>query len=137
DPAAMATLLAIDDESAVLYALRRVFQDTGVVVLTATNGPEGVDLARRTAPDVLLVDLAMPGQSGLEIVHQIRQVNRDIPVIIMTGQGTYETAIEAIRQGAFEYLTKPLEHESLRTLVGRALEVSRHMRGPSRAPREL
>src|SRR5262245_3587449 len=129
---AMPTLLAIDDQDAIRHALGRVFHNSGIVLVTASTGAEGVELARRAAPDVVLVDLVLPDQSGLDVFRQIRELDRHIPVVIMTGEATSESAIDAIRRGAFDYLIKPLEPDALRSLVERAIEVGAHMRGPAK-----
>src|SRR5690348_7426481 len=128
----MSTLLAIDDQAAVLHAIRRAFQGSDIAVATAATGAEGLELVAGRAPDVVLVDLILPDLSGLDVFDRIRRIDRRIPVIIMTGEATADSAIDAIRRGAFDYVTKPLELDALRALVDRAAEVARHMRVPAR-----
>src|SRR4051794_37670806 len=117
----MPTLLAIDDQASVLHALRRVFQNSELDLVTGGTGSEGLEAVRRQTPDVVLVDLMLPDQSGLDVFQQIREFDRRIPVIIITGEGSADSAIDAIRHGAFDYLLKPLEVNTLRTLVARAI----------------
>src|SRR5207249_10402159 len=88
------------------------------------------------SPDVVIVDLHLPDQSGLETFRQIRQRDAHIPVILITGHGTTDTAIEAMKQGAYDYLLKPLELPALRELVKRAFEIRRLMPVPVVAEQE-
>src|SRR5205823_7839654 len=82
-------------------------------------------------PDVVIVDLHLPDQSGLDVFRQIRQRDAHVPVVLITGHGTTDTAIEAMKQGAFDYLLKPLELPALRELVNRAFEIRRLMHVPA------
>ncbi|MGC1274643.1 MAG: sigma-54 dependent transcriptional regulator, partial [Planctomycetaceae bacterium] len=99
---------------------------------TAASGGEGLDAVRRTTPDVVVLDINLPDQNGLEVFRQIHEYDARIPVIFITGHGTTETAIEAMKRGAFDYLLKPLELPVLEELIGRAFEISRLMRVPAR-----
>jgi two-component system nitrogen regulation response regulator GlnG len=127
----MPVLLVIDDEPAILYAFRRGFQKSDITVLTATSGAEGLAMVARHPPDVVLLDLALPDLSGLDVFRRIHQHNAKIPVIFITGHGTTDTAIEAMKFGAFDYLLKPLELAPLRELVARACAISRLMQVPA------
>jgi DNA-binding NtrC family response regulator len=124
------TLLVIDDEAPILHAFRRAFRGGEVTVLTAASAAEGLETMRKSRPDVVVLDLNLPDQSGLETFHRIRQLDARTPVIFITGHGTTETAIEAMKQGAYEYLFKPLELPQLRAVMASALEISRRMRVP-------
>jgi len=127
----MPSLLVIDDEPAILHAFRRSFRQPDVQVLTATSAAEGLAMLAQHHPEVVLLDLALPDQSGLDVLRRIQQRDARIPVIFITGHGTTETAIEAMKLGAFDYLLKPLELAQLRELVTRAFEISRLMRVPA------
>ncbi len=130
----MPTLLVIDDEPAILHFFRRAFQKEAVTLLTAGTAAEGLEKVMVERPDVVILDINLPDQSGLEAFGRIRQMDRRIPVIFITGHGTTGTAIEAMRQGAYEYLLKPLELDPLVDLVTRAFEISRLMRVPAVVP---
>src|SRR3954471_6163640 len=121
----MATILVIDDESSILHAFRRAFADPEDTLETASDGSEGLELVARCRPDVVVLDLNLPDASGLDVFRRIRAIDARIPVIFITGHGTTETAIEAMKQGAFDYLLKPLELRQVRDLVERAAEISR------------
>src|SRR6478672_10157026 len=127
----MATILVIDDESSILHAFRRAFADPEDTLQTASDGSEGLELVARCRPDVVVLDLNLPDMSGLDVFHRIRTIDARIPVIFITGHGTTETAIEAMKQGAFDYLLKPLDVARVRELVERAAEISRLMRMPA------
>src|SRR5437868_10475948 len=132
----MPVLLVIDDEASILHAFRRAFRDPELTLLTASTGAEGLQMATGQRPDVVILDIQLPDQSGLEIFRQIRQMDARIPVVFITGHGTTDTAIEAMKLGAYDYLPKPLELPPLRELVGRAFEISRLMHVPAAVAEE-
>ncbi len=104
----MPVLLVIDDEENVRYSFRYVFEEDGVRVLTAATAAEGLAMARDQAPDVIVLDLQLPDLPGLEVYRDLQALDRKRPVIFVTAHGTTETAIEAMKQGAFDYLVKPV-----------------------------
>src|SRR4051812_28645749 len=130
----MAKILVIDDEASILHAFRRAFDDPDDPLLTAANAEEGLSLVSAEQPDVVVLDLNLPDASGLDVFRRIRAIDARIPVIFITGHGTTETAIEAMKQGAFDYLLKPLELPQVRDLIERAAEISRLGRGPAGVP---
>ena len=113
--AAMPTLLVIDDERLILDCFRFLFSAEEAEVLTATTGAEGLELLARHNPDVVVIDVRLPDLSGLELFRKIHELDAQIPVILITGHGTAETAIEAMRLGAYEYVVKPLDPDPLRS----------------------
>src|SRR5262249_52781530 len=129
--ASVPTLLVIDDEPSILHAFRRAFRDPSLTLLTASTAAEGLDLLVRNRPDVALLDIHLPDQSGLDAFRRIKEIDARIPVVFITGHGTTETAIEAMKLGAYDYLLKPLDLVPLRELVTRALEISRLMHVPA------
>src|SRR5215471_330396 len=130
----MPILLVIDDDVSILEAFRAIFEEPEVVLLTASTGREGLEMLGRVRPDAILLDLALPDLQGLEVFRRLQQIDARIPVIFITGHGTTDTAIEAMRLGAFEYLLKPLELDQLSDLVERAFAISRLMRVPAVIP---
>jgi two-component system nitrogen regulation response regulator GlnG len=127
----MPRLLVIDDEPSVRYSFRRVLEVDGVEVLTAATGAEGVEAARRDAPDVVVLDLQLPDGSGLDVFRRLKEIDARRPVVFITAHGTTEAAIEAMKEGAFDYLTKPVDLERLSALLGRAFEAARLMSVPA------
>ncbi len=126
----MPTLLVVDDEPNVLFSLESSLRCDSLEVLTAQTGAQALALAGRRRPDAALVDVRLAGQSGLEVFEQLRRLEPRLPVIFMTAYATTETAIEATKRGAFDYLLKPIDLRRLRSVVHRALEVSRLAGGP-------
>jgi nitrogen regulation protein NR(I) len=130
----MPTLLVIDDEQSVRYSFRRVFEGDGVQVLTAGTAADGLQQFRRHHPDVVVLDLQLPDRSGLEVFHDIQADDPKQAVIFITAHGTTDTAIEAMKRGAFDYLVKPVNLERVSHLLSRAFETSRLMRVPAALP---
>jgi two-component system nitrogen regulation response regulator GlnG len=130
----MPKLLVIDDEEPILHAFARVFRAPDTELATACTAGEGLRQVRDGRPDVVVLDVHLPDQSGLEAFRQIQKIDARIPVVFITGHGTTETAIEAIKLGAYEYLLKPLELAQLRDVVGRAFHISRLMKVPAVVP---
>jgi two-component system nitrogen regulation response regulator GlnG len=118
----MPRLLVIDDEQAVRYSFRRVFAADGVEVLAAATGAEGVELARTGEPDVIVLDLELPDGNGLDVFRRLKEIDPRRPVIFVTAHGTTETANEAKKEGAFDYLVKPVDLERTSQLLSRAFK---------------
>ena len=128
----MKTLLVIDDEESVRYSFRTIFSLEGVDVITASNGLEGLGHVRERNPDVIVLDLQLPDRSGLEILGEIQTLAPKRPVIFITAHGTTQTAIEAMKRGAFDYLVKPLDLERLTQVIERAFAAARLAQRPPR-----
>lgn len=126
----MAKLLVIDDEPSVRHVFSRVFEKSGVELLTAASGGEGLELLSRHEPDAVILDVMLPDRSGIDVLKDIQAVDSTIPVVFITGSGTSETAIEATRLGAFDYLVKPLDFREVEDLIQRAFEIRRLAREP-------
>lgn len=127
----MPVLLVVDDERSILMAFRRAFRDTGLEVVTAESGQDALETARQRRPDVVILDVQLPDQSGLEVFRGLHELDARIPVVLITGKATTDTAIEAMKLGAFDYLFKPLELPQLRQVIEQALAISRMMQVPA------
>jgi DNA-binding NtrC family response regulator len=128
----MPHLLLIDDDPVLIpEQVRQAFPAPRYRVEVAGTGADGIERVRTEPPDVILLDLRLPDHSGLEVYQQIRQIDGRIPVIFATLAKTADAAIEAMKQGAYDYLFKPLDLHQLRRVVGEALEVARRMREPA------
>src|SRR5262249_27490657 len=121
----MPTLLVIDDEPSILHAFRRAFREPDFALVTAASAAEGLAALDRQPPDVVILDVPLGDASGLETFEQVRRRDARIPVVLITGHGTTDLAIEAMKRGAYEYLLKPLELPQLRELVAKACQSSR------------
>jgi two-component system nitrogen regulation response regulator GlnG len=124
----MDKLLLIDDEADVQYSFRRIFDASDLELTTAASGEEGLRLIPRVKPDLVLMDIRLGGMSGLETLRRLRQTDAKLPVIMMTAYGTTQTAIEAMKLGAYDYLLKPFDVPKLKQVVLAALRDARAMR---------
>src|SRR5258708_33866084 len=125
----MDKLLLIDDEADVQYSFRRNFGPPEFEVTTATSGEEGLKLVLRLKPDLVIMDVRMGGINGLETLRRLRQTNAKLPVIMMTAYGTAQTAIEAMKLRAYDYLLKPFEVPKLKEIIVAGVEPARGQRG--------
>jgi len=118
-------ILVIDDEQLNREALTLLLKGAGYQVRSAGSGEEALTILRQTAFDIVITDLFLPGVSGIGILKQVKNDAPDTNVIVITGQGSAETAVEAMKQGAFDYITKPLNFEELKVQINKALEKTR------------
>src|SRR5437762_12258282 len=118
----MDKLLLIDDETDVQYSFRRIFENSKIELSTASSGEEGLKLIPKCKPDLVIMDVRMGGINGLETLRRIRQFDTKLPVIMMTAYGTTQTAIEAMKLGAYDYLLKPFDVPKLKQLIMDALK---------------
>ncbi|BBO35785.1 sigma-54-dependent transcriptional regulator [Lacipirellula parvula] len=128
----MASLLVIDDDRTVLLLVKKAFADSDVEIHTASDAESGMAALREHKPDVLLLDILLPEVSGMELAREIRAIDLRLPVIFITATNDSDTAIEAMKMGAYDYLLKPLDIRQVRSLVERALETRRLMNSPVR-----
>ena len=117
-------LLIIDDEPNLLYSMTKALTRESLEIVTAGTAAEGIALARAERPHAAILDVKLPDGNGLDVFNEIRKINPGLPVIIITAFASMETAVEAMKRGAYEYLLKPIELDSLRQHVSRALEIS-------------
>lgn len=117
-----ATLLVVDDEQDIRDASERILSRIGYQVQKASRGDEALDILNKNSIDIVLLDLKMPGMDGMEVLAKIRERSTEIQVIVITGYATVETAIEAMKQGAYDFIPKPFEPDQLRIVVNRAWE---------------
>ena len=118
-------VLIIDDEKDVHYSFRRLLEKEPLDIVSADSGDEGIRIAKKSHPDLIVMDIRMGQQSGLETLKEIRQLNPRQVVIMMTAYGTSQTAIEAMKLGAYDYVLKPFDIPHLKNLLAEALGVAR------------
>jgi DNA-binding NtrC family response regulator len=133
----MAHILCVDDDPGVLVVLEQVLAGLGHPTTLASSVGDALELARRESFDLVITDYRMPDASGLDLLAQLRESGFETPVIVMTGYSTVELAVDAMKRGAADYLTKPLRAEALRIAVTQALEVHRLKRTNDAFRREL
>jgi len=113
-------VLVVDDEPMIVSLLSTILREKGWDVTEARSGTDGIDQLDRARFDVILTDLVMPGDSGIDLLRAAKEIHPDVEVILMTGYATADTAIEAMRNGAFHYIMKPLKTEEVVNLVEKA-----------------
>jgi len=124
-------LLVIDDEANIRYSIGQVLADDRIEVLEAATAEEGLRLAAEHSPDVILLDIRLGQRSGLDVFQDLREIDPKSLVIFITGHGTTDTAIEAMKVGAYDYLVKPLDANQLQQIVEQAFSISRMMHVPA------
>ena len=117
-------ILVIDDEEKMCWALERALSQEGYQVVTATRGLQGIELAKKSEPSLVILDLKMPDIGGIEVLKQIKEINSSLPVIMITAHGSIDTAIEAMKIGATDYITKPFKLEEIKLQIAKALNLS-------------
>lgn len=122
----MTRLLIVDDEPTVLYSLQKCLSALPLEIIVCSNGRDAVHKAQLLRPDMVLLDVCLPDMSGLEVYDALRETLPGAPVIIITAFSTTDTAIQAMKRGAFEYLVKPVDVQRLREVVSRAAQTSQH-----------
>src|SRR3954454_13317105 len=125
-------ILVIDDESAIRDSLKMTLEYEGYEFIGAATGQEGLTLAEREAPDLVLLDVKMPGMDGLEVLERLRNMNDALPVVVVSGHGTISTAVEATKKGAFDFIEKPFASERVLVSLRNALD-SRLLRDENRS----
>ena len=118
-------ILVIDDESAIRDSMRMILEYEGYEFLGASSGQEGLALVERETPDLVFLDIKMPGLDGLEVLPRIRAVDESLPVVMISGHATVSTAVEATKLGAFDFIEKPLASERVLVTIRNALDRSR------------
>ena len=123
----MQTILIVDDDKSIRYSLKRMLEEK-YSILTAQNGEEALDRMRENSPDLVIMDIKMPGRNGIDVLKEIKAIDPKSLVIIMTAYGTTETAIEAMKYGAFDYILKPFPIPQMKGLVEKAISLRKLMK---------
>ncbi len=121
----MKKILIVDDEETVRYSFKKLFRNPDCIISEAGNGLEAISSIKKDMPDLVLMDIEMPGLGGLDAIQRIKAINPQLPVIIITAFGTSERVIGAMKYGAYEYLEKPFDVGRLKEVVSEALEMKR------------
>src|SRR5436190_1500930 len=125
-------VLVIDDEAAIRDSLRMTLEYEGYEFVGAATGQEGLALAERESPDLVLLDVKMPGMDGLEVLDRLRGMNDGVPVVVISGHGTISTAVEATKKGAFDFIEKPFASDRVLVSLRNALD-QRQLRDENRS----
>jgi len=122
----MTRVMVVDDERKMRRVLQILLEQMGLESVSAESGEEALDLLDGEKVDLVLTDLKMPGMSGVELLGRIREIDPDIPVIVLTAHGTVQSAVAAMKQGAFDYILKPFDVEAIELIIRNALEMRRY-----------
>jgi len=125
-------ILVIDDEAAIRDSLKMTLEYEGYEFVGAATGQEGLALAEREGPDLVLLDVKMPGMDGLEVLDRLRGMNDSLPIVVISGHGTISTAVEATKKGAFDFIEKPFASERVLVSLRNALD-QRQLRDENRS----
>src|SRR5947208_5321345 len=117
-----AHILVVDDDENLRWVLKTQLEEMGYAVSSAADGEQALAAIEKEPPALVLTDLKMPGLSGLELLARIRSEYPELPAVIITAFGTIQSAVQAMRAGAYDYLTKPVDFEELAIVVNRVLE---------------
>jgi two-component system nitrogen regulation response regulator NtrX len=128
-------ILVIDDEAAIRDSLRMTLEYEGYEFVGAATGQEGLALAERDTPDLVILDVKMPGMDGIEVLDRLRSMNETLPVVVVSGHGTIGTAVEATKKGAFDFIEKPFASERVLVSLRNALD-QRRLRDENRTLRK-
>ncbi len=126
----MSRILIIDDDDQLRKSFHKLLLQEGYSIDSAASGEAGITMIRQHPPDLVILDMRLPGMNGFETFKVIHEIESKLPVIIMTAYGTTETAIEATKMGAFDYILKPFDIPDMLTVIGQAIEAGRFMRSP-------
>jgi two-component system nitrogen regulation response regulator NtrX len=118
----MAHILLIDDEKAIRYALREILEHEGHKVEEAEDGAMGLDKAKKGKFDLVLCDIKMPKMDGIEVLEKLQAHDADLPVVMISGHGTIDTAVDALKKGAFDFIQKPPDINRILVSVRNALD---------------
>jgi DNA-binding NtrC family response regulator len=118
----MDTILIVDDEESIRFSFSEALKGQGYQVFEAGNAPECMEMVRQHSPDIVLLDLRLPDGNGMDLLKQIKELNDHIVVIMITGQGDVQSAVDAMRNGAFHYKEKPIDIEDLKETIKKGLE---------------
>ncbi|MDP2993223.1 MAG: sigma-54 dependent transcriptional regulator, partial [Deltaproteobacteria bacterium] len=119
----MESILIVDDEKNYLVVLKELLSEENYEVITAENALQALEIFKESDLDLVLTDMKMPNMDGIELLENIRSVNSEIPVIVMTAYATVEKAVKAMKKGAFDYVTKPFQNEELKIAVRKAIDL--------------
>ncbi|WP_330400358.1 sigma-54-dependent transcriptional regulator [Tepidibacter mesophilus] len=119
----MKKILIADDEQNMLWAIKRALKGKGYKIITASDGLDALEKFKSNEPDLVLIDFKMPKMDGMEVLKEIKDANSKIPVIMITAHGTMESAVEAMKIGALDYISKPFDIDELKIQIKKALEI--------------
>src|SRR4030043_831620 len=120
----MANILVIDDEKSIRSTLKDILEHEGFNIEVASNGPEAIEIFSKSQFDAVPCEIKMPGMDGIEVLEKIQSITNEVPVIMISGHGTIDTAVEAIKKGAYDFIEKPPDLNRLLITIRNAMDKS-------------
>lgn len=120
-------ILIVDDKANIREVLSAILMEEGYEVVASSNANQAMEEIATVLPDIIITDIRMPGMDGIDFLKAIKEMDMNIPVVLITAYGSIESAVEAIKIGAYDYLTKPINHEKLKIIIQRALEKRKYI----------
>ncbi|MBN2460695.1 MAG: sigma-54-dependent Fis family transcriptional regulator [Candidatus Cloacimonetes bacterium] len=117
----MNTILIVEDDKNLQYTLTQILQESGYRIISTIWGSMALEEVKKGSPDLVLLDIMLPGMNGMEVLERMKDMDKHIPVIMITGYGSAESAVKAIELGAYDYITKPFDYEKLTQKISKAL----------------
>ncbi|MFC1887280.1 response regulator [Candidatus Cloacimonadota bacterium] len=121
----MSTILIVEDDKNLQVTLTHILQEEGFEVISTMWGSMALEEVKRGKADLVLLDIMLPGMNGMQVLERIRKIDRLLPVIMITGYGSAESAVKAIELGAYDYINKPFDYEKLTSKITKALRKSK------------
>ena len=118
----MNSILIVDDDTTTLEMLSGFLKDEGYLVYSAEKGREAINIVKKDIVDLVLLDFKLGDLNGMEVLHEIKKLNPEIQVVMITAYGEVETAVNAIKEGAYDFLSKPINIDELRIIIDKVLE---------------
>jgi len=118
-------IVTIDDEPEICWLITRILEEEGHIPLVADNGPEGLNLVKQENPDIVFLDLRLPGMDGLEVLRRIREFDQELMVIILSAFESFEAAVQSMKLGSYDFLTKPINVEEMKITLKNALRTKK------------
>ena len=122
----MKTILIVEDDKNLQITLSHILKEEGYDVITTMWGSMAIEEVKKGIPDLVLLDIMLPGMNGMQVLEKVKKIEKSLPVIMITGYGSTESAIRAIELGAYDYINKPFDYEKLIFKISNAILKSRH-----------
>lgn len=122
----MQTILIVEDDKNLQLTLTHILKEEGYEVIATMWGCMAIEEVKKGSPDLVLLDIILPGMNGMQVLERMKKIDRKLPVIMITGYGSTETAIKAIELGAYDYINKPFDYDKLTGKIFTALSRSKH-----------
>ena len=123
----MERILIVDDDKDLRFNLSCILKEAGHEVIAAGDGKQALNVFSRRVPDLVLLDIGLPGMDGVELLEAMKKIEKDLPIIMLTARSDAKSAVKAMKSGAFDYITKPFDNEELSLIIKKALHTQNLM----------